>query len=368
MEKGLCLCKCIVLILCGIFFFNLQEEVLANEEYLTLNQGILQALEHSLDYKMALLNWENAMIQEKITALDPPKTEEERIRLSIDQKGVERDLEVSLIDIILNTTKDYLKIESLALQVEIAELQLKQAFDSYNLMKEKVAVGYLGERNLLEEENRLKNAEISFDRALLDYEREKDSFLLGLGILDKSVEIVPMNNLEMPVIPYSFSQAKVFFLESNFSLWERERRLRLSEINLEKMRVQGAGALEIQIAENRHQIDVYNLEKSILNLEDQFRRVWYNLEESERRLEMAYLDLLLAREEHSQKEKEYQMALITDTEIIRSEIALLSAQRSYIERKHSHYTEILTLLKDLGFSIQPLFEEQGEQEDEDEVT
>lgn len=349
-----------VFLMMGMAMTSTPQEALANEEYLTLNHSIKLALEHSLDFKMALLHWENVLIEERITALDPPKTEEERILLSMNRKGAERDLEVSQIDTILTTTRDYLKIESLSLQVEIAELQLKQAHDSYHLVREKVALGQLGERALLEEEQCLKNAEINYEGTLLDYEREKRALLLELGIQDKSIELKPMSNIEMPTIPYTFTQAMKIFLESNYSLWEREMRLRLGEINLEKMRVQGVGSLEIEMAENRHQIDIYNLEKSILSLEDQFRRSWYSLEESERRLEVAALELLLAKEGHSQKEKEYQLALIKDAEIVRSQIDLLSAERSYLERKNSHYLELLGLLNDLGLSIQPLLEEEGE--------
>lgn len=356
MKKSFCLM--VTFFLLGLLLFT-PKGVMAADGYLTLPQAIQLALEHNMDYQIALLIWENATIQSKISALDPPRTEEERIRWNIDKRGSEEDLEKALTQIILNTLRNYLRINTLILQEEILRLQLNQATDSYQLVKEKVALGLLNERNLLEEENRLQRAQLSYDGVLQDLKGEKDSFFMGLGIDDDKFQLDPDPPLDIPSISLIYSQAKDLYLVNSFTLWEREMRLRLSEINLEKMRLQGVAPLELKMAENRHQIDLFNYEKASANLMDQFQKSWYRLEEFQTRLLMAEREYLLAERDSSLKEKEYQLALITDTDILHSQIALLQAKRSLLDSMSSYYQELLALKIGLGLSLAPLLEEEG---------
>ena len=89
---------------------------------LTLEEAIDLALENNIDYQIELLTWENTQIDEKIRALRPLETEEEKLQFKLLTRTNEENLNRAYVSAIVNTIRDYFNLQNLVVWLKLQRI------------------------------------------------------------------------------------------------------------------------------------------------------------------------------------------------------------------------------------------------------
>ncbi|NLY11775.1 MAG: TolC family protein [Firmicutes bacterium] len=321
---------------------------------LTLEEAIDLALENNIDYQIELLTWENTQIDEKIRALRPLETEEEKLQFKLLTRTNEENLNRAYVSAIVNTIRDYFNLQKLGRLVEIAENNQAVAQNSYQLVKRRVELGELPERDLLREEKSYEASQAALASAQRTYQNALNDFLFVLGVIgnyDKAV--LPS---EVPVVTFDLELNDTLRLakENNLGIWQQSINYRLAEINFEKIKAQNPAPLELQKAENNFAVTVLNQLKVERNVERQFVDRWYSMQDSKRSLESANLNLRFAEEDYQRSIKQHEIGLITETQLTQSKNSYLNTVNQTMDTRVSFLTSVIQFRSDLGLSVWPL--------------
>ncbi len=320
---------------------------------LALEVAIEFALDSSIEYQIAILNWENTEIDRKIQALQPVQTEEDRLRMELANRQAERSLNNVLSNVVFSVTQDYFNLSKLERQVQLAKNQLALAEHDFNLVQRRVAMGELPERDLAREENRFASVRASVVSAERGYQTGIDNFFFLLGMTTEWDSVTLITEVPMIDFDLSLAESKTLASEKNYDVWEQAVNGKLAKIALQKVMAQDPAPLVLQKAENNYKINQLNGIRAERSFDQKLVNDWYSLQDAQRAVDAAEVDLALAKQDYNLKTTQFDAGLLNKNQLIQSENGYLNAISTLNDRKVSYLTAVWRYRADLGFPVWP---------------
>ncbi len=315
---------------------------------LTLDDAIGFALESSIDYQIALLNWSNTEIDQKIQSLQPVQIEEDKLKMELAARQAQGALSTTQANVIFAVTQDYYALSRQERQLQIAENQLALAQHDLNLVSRRVSMGELPERELAKEQNRFNAVEASVATSKRNYANAVDNFFFLLGMNKQWESVNLVSEVPVPEFDLSLAASQELAQQNNQAIWERKINFRLTQITLQKVMAQDPAPLVLQKAENNYLINRLNAVKAERSFDQRLVTDWYGLQDAKRLLDAANVDYNLARDDYRLKTTQLEAGLITRNQLLQSENSYLMAVNSLNERSVNYYMAVLRYQRELG--------------------
>lgn len=335
--------------LCFVMLFSVSR-VGAEQYELSLKEAVHLALEADIDYQIALLTWENAEIDHKITAIDDNVTPYESLERERNFRRAENTFAQAHNDLVLDILRDYVSLKRAAVdldvrtrEVEVAEIELAQ-------LEEKRNIGNATEQEHLQELNRVETARLRYESAQRTYETQRKQFIRRLG-LPEDVQLVVEDTLPIHPFDYELEHVLEQARQASFHVWDREAAMELARLDLEKVRSQNVAPLTLQKAENDFRIEQLQAEKEENRFMSDTVSAYYDIADAWRELANAERDYAVAQEQYNQTLRQYEVNLITDLVMKKAEIDFLNARQTLRNVQNDYALSLLEFEVMLGRTL-----------------
>ncbi|MFW6279025.1 MAG: TolC family protein [Bacillota bacterium] len=359
MEKKTIVFSCLVIVL---VFSSLIVQGAEIEE-LKPSAAIELARENSLELQMARLELDNAEIDyEKSKAQnagDESRYNELQTELQIDQ--AEENFAGEEESLIISVVEDYMQILSDTEDIEITEKQKDLQKKQLEETKAQHEAGHVGNRELTETEHSYENIQNDLKYAQQELEHLKSKFKNRLGI-DQETEI-ELIEIERPeVMERTKEEVISMIVENNFGLEVDRRQVQLAEVELERAEVSSVSSLDKKKLENDLKLAELNLEKNKQNIKDSAQSQYNSFLRAADSMDMAEKSLAQERENFALAEDRYEAEIVTENQLLSSEIDLLEAENSYNEAIVNYLISELNLMQSMGLDLGRVYDEQLKEE------
>ncbi|MBN2480372.1 MAG: TolC family protein [Bacteroidales bacterium] len=174
-----------------------------NNLYLSLEQPVFTYNRQQMNLKQLELNFENA-----------------RISYAMQRLNLER-----------NITQFFYNVYMSQLNLEIAQEELSNTQNSYDIIKNKVEAGLVAQEELYQAELNLSTSKSSLQNSQVSYENAKDQLKLYLG-MDLYTDIVIMAEVEVDTVQVDLERAIEHGLASRMEIRQREIDIENSQFSL----------------------------------------------------------------------------------------------------------------------------------------
>lgn len=231
--------------------------------------------------------------------------------------------------------------------VQMRELELIIAEHDFAVVQEKVRIGDAGRLDELSEMNRVEAArrnKNSADQALAESQRVLRR-LLGL---DEDAPLSLSFDFSVPKLEHSLDECIAIGLENSFSLWDQQYSLVLQERQLETAKIEGTPPIDLKRAELNFQIAKLNLAQEEADIKESITSAYHSLGEALARYESAERDWEIAQDTFAIYERQAEVGLITDIQLLQQKIALLNSQKSLQDALVSYLISFIQFHHTLG--------------------
>ena len=231
--------------------------------------------------------------------------------------------------------------------LEIRELELITAEHNFTVVQEKVRIGDAGKLDELQEMNRVEAARRNENTARQTLV-EKQRVLRRLVGLSDDATLELSSDFPVPELELSLEDSIQIGLDNSFSLWDQEYSLELQERQLQTSRIDGTPPIDLKRAELNAQIARLNLEQEKTNIAESIASAYHSLVESRARYTSATRDWEIAQESYEIYERQAEIGLITDMQLLQQKISMLNSRNALVDASVGYLTSYIQFHHTLG--------------------
>lgn len=296
---------------------------------LTFADAVNLMLENSIALQIAELNLEIAQIDyEKAMAANlMSSSQQSEMQAKHSLERAKNSYRTARQNSYLELFRAYTDVLAAERTVEVRELELIVAEHDFTVVQEKVRIGDAGKLDELSEMNRVEAArrnKSSAERALSESQRVLNR-LLGLA---DSTSLTLSPELPLPKLELSLEECVEIGLSNSFSLWDQQYSLTLQERQLETAKIEGTPPIDLKRAELNFQIAKLNLAQEEANIKESITSSYHSLGEALARYESAKRDWEIAQDTFAIYQRQAEVGLITDIQLLQQKVSLLNAQKN----------------------------------------
>lgn len=300
----------------------------AEDSSLTLEETIQIAKEKNLDLTKAYLNLKSSKLEYQKSMANNllEQSRYNELKAEIALKTAENTYQDTQYQVVSDIIEQYTSLWLLSFNVEVNE---KKSELENRLLEETEAqyeIGDIGSIDLLEQDNDTKDALYSLEKICDDYQLSIMEFNSTLGLGDEEPELV---NLKYPQIwQISEEEAINTALKNSVVLKLKDNELHLAQINQERTVISSAELDKkiIDITVEIAQVEKENSKKELINAT---RKVYYEFKQAIKNMDLKKESLTEAEEKYNLRQEQYQVGLITKTEVLEYEVNMLQAKYDY---------------------------------------
>jgi outer membrane protein TolC len=333
----------------SIYMFSLP--ALAEEAVeLSVAEAVSLGLENHVNHTIALINYENAKIDnmlERVYGIDTPYDQK---KLEQKEKQTENNYLTARNQVIQELVSDYFDLKQLQRQVTILEGNLEIAARNLEITRQKVAIGEETPQAQIRLENSYTSAVLSLQNAKLNLETELNLFLHKLGLPAGTL----LSLTDEPVIvsmELTLEEALKLGEANSFSIWNSRTSMEIAKMDLENLRIQDVAALTLQKAENDFRVSELKAAENELSIRNSLTSGYYNLKDLAARLEIAKSSLALARNDFDMAKKQYEAGLRTSLDWMKAQNTILSAEKDWYDALYRYNNSRISYFMSLGLPV-----------------
>ncbi len=330
-HKTLVICLGLVLLLGG--------SVRAAAGEISLQEAIDRALQESLEFKIAQVEWENARIAHQKAAADNLLTQSAyNQRLAeLDLLRAEKAYKNSIADVVISAVQKFSDVNTAQMNLKISEEQLRLKQKARDLTEKKLEMRNASEYDLMQAEAALASSRMEYQAAVNNLEEKKQAFWL----LTNSQDVMPDGKL--PFVPFEAELAGVLpgLLEASVDIKEAEDSLALSRLNLERLRLEETAELTMREAENAVRLAELRLQQARASLTQQAQAAFNAVRQAEQTYRARQISLQLEQRVYDITKGQVQAGLKTEDDLSNAQISLWQAERSVYEALSSYIVAYL---------------------------
>src|SRR5690554_2026185 len=297
---------------------------------LDLETAVDRALENSLDYQIATVDFEKSKLEHQKSIagnlLQPSRYNE--LSMEISRISGENTYRNTGFQVIQNTIRQYGELWLSDLDLEIKEKNLELEKMRLEEARAQYEIGDIGSITLLERENSYKDTDFNLEMVRDDYQQKSRQFRAELG-WDAELKFKGLSYENDWTV--SEEEALETALNNSIDLLLSKKRLELAEIDLERASV-SAAELDKKIKDKALESSRLEVKKRQDNLVNSIQQTYYQFKQAVKSLELAEERLRGAEERYRLREEQYQAGLITKIELLEFEVNMLQARYNYLSR------------------------------------
>ncbi len=321
---------------------------------LNLSQAINLALENNLSLKIAHLDLENAQIDYEKTKANNLLTESRYVELQGDLGLLQAKDNYNNIrnQVIIDVVQKYLQLSQNNKNIAVKDKEIELERNLLEEVTAQVKAGHKGSLDLLQQENKYRNAIFNLEKANDDYHQSFREFKLELGLNNQEEEfnLIEVNYPEVWKIDEEEALKKA--IENSFTLELRRRQIELSEVDLERAEVAASPKLDLQKLKNNIELANLNYDKAQKELNNSISEQYYTYKQAINSLDLSQQDLIQAQENNNIITEQVKAGLKTKNDLWSAEISLLQAEYNLKSAILNYYMAKLTLQQLMGQKIE----------------
>jgi len=320
-----------------------------------LSLAVNLALTNNLNLKIADLDLENAQVDYEKTRADNLLTESRYVELQGDLGLLQAkdNYNQTRNQVIIDVVQKYLQLSQANKNIAVKD---KEAELERNLLEEitaQVKAGHKGSLDLLQQENKYRNAIFNLEKANDDYQQSFREFKLELGLNNQGREGFNLIEINFPEIwKIEEEEALKRAIENSFSLELRRRQIELAEVDLERAEVAASPALDLRKLRNNIELANLNYKETQKELNNSISEQYYTYKQAINSLDLSQQNLIQAQENNNIITEQVRAGLKTKNDRLSAEIGLLQAEYNLKSTILSYYMNKLNLQQLMGQKIE----------------
>jgi len=320
-----------------------------------LSLAVNLALTNNLNLKIADLDLENAQVDYEKTRADNLLTESRYVELQGDLGLLQAkdNYNQTRNQVIIDVVQKYLQLSQANKNIAVKD---KEAELERNLLEEitaQVKAGHKGSLDLLQQENKYRNAIFNLEKANDDYQQSFREFKLELGLNNQGREGFNLIEINFPEIwKIEEEEALKRAIENSFSLELRRRQIELAEVDLERAEVAASPALDLRKLRNNIELANLNYKETQKELNNSISEQYYTYKQAINSLDLSQQNLIQAQENNNIITEQVRAGLKTKNDRLSTEIGLLQAEYNLKSTILSYYMNKLNLQQLMGQKIE----------------
>lgn len=323
--------------------------VLADEgQVVNFQKAVNLALQNNIDLKIAQLTLDNSQIDlEKSKISGDADTRAEQLSLDLDVAKSQDTYETAQYNIIYGLISDFIDLTKKRQAVELAEKQVRlkemDLKQTNELFQRKSATN-----------NDVKNAKSALDDQTLTLKKSKEDLarlidnLKAKTGLKGDVQFKELNLNDITQLSLNLETAIQKALTASFEMKDRDTKLKLAELDLEKGQLESKPELELKKLANNKAIAEYRLHQTKDNVAQDVKDLFSSLEQSWKTIDIRSNDYEVAQKNFKQTSTGYQKGLYTETQFLQNNIALLNSDKALFSAKADYILKVAQLYNLLG--------------------
>lgn len=255
-------------------------------------------------------------------------------------QGQVADAVISLFQEAIDLRRAELEAEVEGIRLDLARLELERA-------KERVRAQIANEDAVVEAELAMVGRELSYDEASIELENLRESLGNRIGVSEFTLG-------EMPVFvefEAGLEQALVWARDVSADLRESQNSVENAELELERLKIQNAPALDIREAANNLEIAKIRLASVEQQLVDSVESAVRAIERTAVNYAIALRQSELAQRRYTMTQRQAEAGFVTQDAVANAEISILEAEASRLEALRNYATAVLNFQKLVGDDV-----------------
>jgi outer membrane protein TolC len=325
--------------ICLSFILLFSGLVNAGNRDISLNDAIYRALQESLEFKIAQLEWENAKLAYQKASADNLLTQSAyNQRLAeLDLLKAEKAYKNSIANVVISAVQKFSDLHIAEMNLTISEEQLRLKQKARDLTEKKLKMQNASEYDLLQAEAALASSQMEQQAAVNSLEEKKQTFCL----LINSENVMPDGHLNFVPFEADLTDILPRLLEASVAIKEAEDSLALSRLNWERLRLEETAELTMREAENAVRLAELRLEQARANLTQQVQAAFNKVKQAEQAYRARQISLQLEQRVYDITKGQVEAGLKTEDDLANAQISLWQAERSVYEALSSYIVAYL---------------------------
>ncbi len=321
-------------------------------EEITLEEMIQKALDHHLDYAMAEVNLENALLDYEKTKASNLMTGSTYIEYQAELIKLQAEDTFRQTEnmVIIEAVQQYFQLLQAKMDIHIREKQVTLEEKLLEETRNQVEAGHKGTLELLQQQNSYDSALFNLEQARNEYEELLAETAVRLHMPEEYIVPLPVRAPDK-FWEMSSQEVREKAFQENKSILLREKQLKLAQLDLERALVSATPDLDKKKLKNNVIIAELQLQKVQEDLRSTATQHHSTLNHSKRNLQLVQQNLEQARENYEIISSQKKSGLRTEGDLLAAEIALLQAQYSLTGTINNYYLNLLRLQQLLGYEI-----------------
>lgn len=316
---------------------------------LTPLEIIKLGLEADANLKIAALNLDNARIAyERSVANNRLGGSPAALRSAeIEWLRAQSDYQNQVADAVISLLQQAIDLRRAEIRAQVEEKRLAQARLEYERARERVRAQIANEDSVVEAELAMVGRELSFDDASIALENEKESLARRIGVAAFSLGEMP------PFVPYTANaeEALAKAREASADLRQGQVNVENAELELERLRIENAPAMDLRQAANNLEIAKIRLASIETQLKESVESAARAVARTAVNYEIAARQLELARRRESITRRQAEAGFVAQDAVVNAEIAVLEAESARLEALKNYLTAVLNFEKLSGADV-----------------
>jgi outer membrane protein TolC len=320
-----------------------------------LSLAVNLALTNNLNLKIANLDLENAQIDYEKTKAGNLLTKSRYTQLQGDLGLLQAKDNYTQTgnQVIIDVVQKYLQLNQAKKNISVSSKKVELEKKLLEEIKAQVQSGYIGNLDLLQQENIYQNAVFNLEKANDDYDQSFKEFKVELGLVNQGEEEFVLSIIDsLKVWEISEEEALKRARENSFALELSKRQIELGKVDLERAEVAASPKLDLQKLKNIVALANLNYDKTQKELNNSISKQFYVYKQAIDNLDLSRQNLNQAQENNSIIVEQVNAGLKTKSDLLSAEISLLQAEYDLESTILNYYISKLTLQQLMGQKIE----------------
>lgn len=316
---------------------------------LTPAEIVARGLEADADLKVAALTLDNAKIAyDRSVATNLLGGSAAAMRAAeIEWLKAQAGYRDQVADAVISLFQEAIEVRRAEIKAEVERINLDLARLEYERAQERFRAQIANEDAVVEAELAMVGKELAFDEESIAFENLKESLGNRIGLAEFSLGTMP----QLVAFTADRDQALERVREVSAELKESQYNVENAELELERLRIENAPALDVRQATNELEMAKIRLaaveeqlEKSVASAIRAIARAEVNYEIAKRQHELASRRLEMTR-------RQAEAGFVTQDAVGNAEVALLEAESALLEALKNHASAVLNFQKLIGDDV-----------------
>jgi len=322
-------------------------------EQTNFNELLNAAFDKNIDLEMARVQLESTRVDYQKNELYNLMENSRLLKLQgeLQLAEAEQNFKDTKAGITIELVGKYLEIIQINQEIKTLEKELQLEKNKLEAIEAQVEIGYKGNLELFEQQNTYQTVRDDLELKRDELE-QKISFLegqIGAPLGEEMIEI----KLAYPELWEIEEEAALEKgLSNNIELDFKAREVELAKADLEKARISGVPALDLNKMELNLELAQLALTKTQEELKNKIQQQYFLYQQAVKGLEMASRNMLQARENTAIMEEQHKAGLVSKNDLLTAEVSLMKARNSYITAIINYHTNKLRLQQTLGLELE----------------